>query len=80
MAISREQIDELVGVTMQDCPLPPVADVLCSATEEDADIIIKFIKKYYNKQQIKEGIREYLSRMKLINKMFGGKDGDNDKE
>ena len=80
MTISREQIDELVGVTMQDCPLPDVADILCFATEEDADIMIEFIKKHYSGEQIKEGSSRYLSRMELVNKIFGGKDGNNDKE
>lgn len=73
MAVTKNDLEEIIKVTMQDCPLPPVVSLLHCATEEDIDIIITFIKKYYSKKQIKNGANEYLEDIKLAQRLFGRK-------
>ena len=72
--ITNSQLNDLIDVTMVDFPKPSVADLLCGMfTDEESDIAINFIKKYYTKEEILAGLEEYTRRCELMLKLFGPK-------
>lgn len=73
--ITTEQAKELIGVTIQDLPLPSVADILCAIgpDDEDAKTMLNFIKSHYAREQMRAGIDEYFERLEFMNKLYGNK-------
>ena len=73
MAVTKNDLEEIIKVTMKDCPLPSVVSLLHCATEEDIDIIVAFIKEHYTEEQIKKGAKEYLKHIEFMQQLYGGK-------
>lgn len=71
MAITKDQVMDLVNCTMKDCPLPSVVDVLCSSDEDNWEYMFTFIRTHYTKKQIQEGLEEFHSRVEFVQKLFG---------
>lgn len=73
MAITRNDIISLIKTTMQDCPLPPVADILEAIGPDDSEAkpMFDFIKSHYTKEQICDGIDEYLKHVESMQRLFG---------
>lgn len=70
MAITPQDVRDLVACTMKDCPLPSVVDVLCATTPDDMDIMFNFIKEHYTEEQIKLGGAEFCDRVQTVNRFF----------
>jgi hypothetical protein len=71
MGITLNDINELINVTMKDCPLPSAADLIQAAREEDAEIFCEFIQEHYDISQIAEGLAEIEHRIKLAQQIYG---------
>ena len=72
--ITNAQLNEIIDTTLKDMPKLPVVDLLCNVfTDEETDIAIDFIKKYYTKEKIFAGIEEYTQRCKFMFKLYGFK-------
>jgi len=69
--ITTANVNELIDATMQDCPLPSVADLLCCATKNNAEIMFTFIQKHYNEVAIELGLAEFRERIRFMNHIFG---------
>lgn len=70
MALTPQDVRDLVELTMKDCPLPSVADVLCATRPDDMDIMFNFIIEHYTEEQIKIGLAEFLDRVKILNSFY----------
>ena len=71
MAITCKELEDLIQLTMKDCPLPSVVEVLCATKPDDMDIMFNFIKEHYTKEQIEFGVTEFCERVQLMNKLYG---------
>lgn len=71
--ITKEQAIDLCKLTMVDCPLPSVADMLCAIGPEDGekDNLMDFLKFHYTRIDLDEGVDEYFRRIKYVNELFG---------
>jgi len=76
MAVTMSQFEDLIKTTMVDCPLPSVADMLCSADVDNFDLMVDFIRTHYTKEQIEEGVAEFHTRVEFIQTVFGSKESE----
>ena len=74
MGITYKELTNLIKLTMIDCPLPSVVDMLCVIGPDDDETVtmLDFIKSHYTREQIKAGIDEYLKRVDFMQTLFGG--------
>ena len=73
--ITHEDACNLVKVTMVDCPLPDVADMLTAIGpgDKEAEIMFDFLKSHYTRGQLRNGIAEYGERVRFMNELFGNR-------
>ena len=73
MAVTYKELINLIKLTMIDCPLPSIADMLCAIGpgDDEATTMFAFIKSHYTREQIRAGIDEYQERIDLVNSIFG---------
>lgn len=70
--ISESQLIELINMTMQGMPLPPVEDMLNIPCETDWEFesIVQFVKEHYTSEEIMEGMDKQIERLKLIKQIY----------
>ena len=75
MAITYKEVINLIKLTMIDCPLPPVADILAAIGPDDSEArtMLDFLKSHYTRKQLREGIDEYLKRIEFMQQLYGRK-------
>jgi len=71
--ISSSQLNDIINVTLVDLPMPTVVDLLCAGgewSEWEVDLVVKFIKDHYTKDEILAGIHEFLRRCEFMSILF----------
>lgn len=71
--ITHKEVSDLIKITMVDCPLPSVADMLCvvGLDDDEAKAMFDWLKAHYTREQLSEGIAEYRERVRQMNQLFG---------
>lgn len=72
MSITRKQLKDLIGVTLQDLPRSSIEDMINCITSDltpgEIACIVKFIKNNYSVKEIQNAITE---RIKVYERIFG---------
>jgi hypothetical protein len=74
--ITKLQLNELISITMENMPLPPIEDMLSIPCDNDFDVncVAEFIHKHYSAEDVLRGLNAHLEHCKFVVKLFGNKE------